>query len=265
MSGRKIMDMESKWTRIDHARAIAARWWFVMYAAWTMLATADTLVAHYASAAFRENWARWWWIPIRGLKTWLVGMCVITIVVIFEGSFRLHRRQALEHGIELQNLGEKITQLSNSHRPRISLSTSSLPSGEWWKLTQGDPPPLFLVTNTGGDAARFVQIQPVNALGRNVHGILKFDQLKKDVLPGTTVAVPFQYQIRPGQRARENDVHEVKMFFGNVPAGFDTRFIYEIRIAYQCDCETYEQKEALLWDSSEMKMTVVPSPAVSES
>jgi hypothetical protein len=97
-----LVDRLDNWPRIKHAYLLGIGWWAVLVAAWGLLSFSDTIVSRVASEDFQKTWAAWWVHPSWGWKTWLLGVCIITTIVIFEGSYRKARRQEQQHSSELK-------------------------------------------------------------------------------------------------------------------------------------------------------------------
>jgi hypothetical protein len=80
--------------RAEHVWHIAHWWWAVIYGTWTLLCSFDVIVEHYGSDSFRAAYNSWWITPKWGAKTWLIGLLVITVLAILEGSYQYaHRLQ----------------------------------------------------------------------------------------------------------------------------------------------------------------------------
>ena len=92
--------------RTKHAYLLGVGWWAMLVAAWSILSSADLFVSRVCDRATQDKWAAIWLHPTWGWKTWLLGVCVITTGVIFEGSFRKSRRQELEHGAAMRALSK---------------------------------------------------------------------------------------------------------------------------------------------------------------
>jgi hypothetical protein len=75
--------------RIKYIGRIAHWWWAVIYGlAWSLLCSIDVLIGHYASESFKAAYNKAWVAPKWGWAVWIIGLLVITILVIIEGSYR---------------------------------------------------------------------------------------------------------------------------------------------------------------------------------
>ncbi len=100
----KIMsftDKLNRWPRFKHAYSLGAGWWAVLVGAWTLLSSADTLIGKLGTTDFKAKWDALWLLPTWGWRTWLLGICVITVIVIFERSYRLAHTLKRQHKNEL--------------------------------------------------------------------------------------------------------------------------------------------------------------------
>jgi hypothetical protein len=74
--------------RLEHVGNIAHWWRAVIYGAWTLLCSCDVMVEHYGSDSFKSAYNGWWITPKWGWKTWVIGLLIITVLAILEGSYR---------------------------------------------------------------------------------------------------------------------------------------------------------------------------------
>src|ERR1022692_1829687 len=74
--------------RIKHVGQIAHLWWVVIYGAWALLCSLDVFVEHYASESFKVTYNNLWEAPKWGWQIWIIGLLVITVFAIFEGSYQ---------------------------------------------------------------------------------------------------------------------------------------------------------------------------------
>lgn len=82
-------------TRARHVFHIARWWWALIYTgAWSAISIAETMVAHYGSDTVKAAYNRAWLAPRWGWKVWIIGILVITLFCIVEGSYR--HTQALQ-------------------------------------------------------------------------------------------------------------------------------------------------------------------------
>ncbi len=81
-------------SRLGHVGDISSGWSAMIMAAWTALTAADTLIEKWGSDGFRKSWEGMWLLPKVGWRGWLIGLLVITVLAIFEGSYRKSRKMA---------------------------------------------------------------------------------------------------------------------------------------------------------------------------
>jgi hypothetical protein len=74
--------------RLKHIGRIARWWWAVTYGAWTLLCSFDVLVEHYGSESLKASYNNGWIAPKWGLHAWVIGLLVITVFAILEGSYK---------------------------------------------------------------------------------------------------------------------------------------------------------------------------------
>jgi hypothetical protein len=82
---------------------------------WTVLANADFAISKFASVEFQSKW-NLWWHPNWSGQVWLVGLLVIALLMIWEGSYR--HSSTLDAKIE--SLHAQLNEIENA-KPRIML------------------------------------------------------------------------------------------------------------------------------------------------
>lgn len=112
-------DRLARWPRIQHAYDLGIGWWAVLVAAWSLLQSVDFWVSKVCDKATQDKWAALWHHPIWGWKTWFIGVCVITMGVIFERSHRMLQRERRTHK-------EEIDALAASHSAHLSAKDREL-------------------------------------------------------------------------------------------------------------------------------------------
>ncbi len=74
--------------RFKHGGRIGQWWWAMIFGAWTLVCSADVLVGKYGSDSFKVAWDAAWKLPKFGWEVWIIGLLMITVLMIFEGSYR---------------------------------------------------------------------------------------------------------------------------------------------------------------------------------
>jgi hypothetical protein len=103
--------------RFAHFRSIAKWWWWVVATAWSVLFGVDAVVQKWASTAHKTSWnALTEHLPFGNWQLWLIGLLLLTLIMLFEGSFRHHRDLLTQHQAEIAAINDKLKY------PQINLS-----------------------------------------------------------------------------------------------------------------------------------------------
>jgi hypothetical protein len=166
--------------RANHIGHIANGWWAMILAMWSLVTAADTVIEKWGSDAAKKWWDGIWLLPKVGWKGWLIGLLVITVLLIFEGSYRHSRRQ--------EDKLLAVIEEFRADRPRIAFTplTTDLAG---WKAIENSPQCAFQIKHYAGRAARFLRIDPI----RSPSGIyeLRFGEVDL-VKPPTPTFIHFE-------------------------------------------------------------------------
>jgi len=124
-----------------------------MMVLWSLISSADTLVGKYGSDSFKKAWDAEWIAPKWGWKVWIIGLLIITVVFMFEFTFRESSKR--ETGLRQQLDEEK----SKNQRPEYigRIYEAFIGPAAYWhnallpdkKLIVVDPDASILVLNVG--------------------------------------------------------------------------------------------------------------------
>lgn len=102
------------YSRRAHYGAIFGKWWLGVNTIWTLLSSADTLVAHYGSPDFEKQWDEVWIAPKWGWKIWGLGVAVITTIFAIEYTYR----RSVVKDSEVRAIHNKLQEIENA-KPEI--------------------------------------------------------------------------------------------------------------------------------------------------
>lgn len=141
-------------------------------------------------------------------------------------------------------------------RPKIVFRATRLPSSKWFTL-EGTPPGVFTLTHIGGDAARFITIEPIqSALGKKLWVV--FDQI--DLLDSSTREVHPSFALLIGEQKRSaNEVGNLIYVFFKKDAGEKETVDYPVSVKFRWDKELIEERVTLTWNSSTGTLTTSPT------
>lgn len=136
--------------RASHVGQIARSWWAMIYGlVWSALCSVDVLVGHYGTDSFKTAYNSAWIAPKWGWKVWIIGLLVITVLVIVEGSFRDAREREAGHAIANESRDKEIERLSHlSDCPTVRIAAW----GEFGTNARGFSNSGFLLYNDGKTA-----------------------------------------------------------------------------------------------------------------
>src|ERR1700687_2281892 len=78
--------------RYVHFKEIASRWWIVVVGLWSAFWAIDSMMTKWASPTLKATWDENTSHVPRGWQYWLIGLLVITIILVLDGSFRHAKR-----------------------------------------------------------------------------------------------------------------------------------------------------------------------------
>jgi hypothetical protein len=94
--------------RWEHLKQVARWWWAMVITAWTLLSLADFIMGK-MSPDRKAVWDAMWITPKWGWKVWIIGLLVITVLMLFEGSYRLQHATIKAARLKQQELEAKLT------------------------------------------------------------------------------------------------------------------------------------------------------------
>jgi hypothetical protein len=145
-------------SRAKHVGHIAHWCWAVIYGLWTLVCSVDVLVEHYGSDSFKAVYNTWWITPKWGWETYIIGLLVITVFAILEGSYR-HTSLLQENHRDALSKSEAARAEAEARiydgRPLLVLRVAVIAgSREKGKLEY-----VFYIQNCGQRAARWVVLE----------------------------------------------------------------------------------------------------------
>lgn len=153
-------------SRVKHVGHIAYWWWAAIYGGWTLLCSVDVLVEHYASDSFKGSYNHAWIAPKSGWHVWIIGVLVITVLAIIEGSYRYSRAQSGEHRESLSKAEAAKAKAEAEARIYDGRPILVLEVGQ---PSQDGEPWTFKLRNAGQRAPRFIRIRSARSqLGNHV-------------------------------------------------------------------------------------------------
>jgi hypothetical protein len=89
-------------SRLRYLKQSFRQWQRTILVIWAVISAADTLIGHYGTPRGKEVWDRLWLLPQLGWRNWLLGFLLLTLIFLFENSFRTARdlRKDLEKALE---------------------------------------------------------------------------------------------------------------------------------------------------------------------
>lgn len=162
--------------RFKHLGSISKWGWAALGCAWTLVCSADTLIAHLAPSSLQERWNSWWH-PHFGSKDWAIGVLVILLLMLWEGSYR-HSRVVIN---QLNNAEGKLRRIGDS-RPNIVLCGKSVEPIAFYQ--KGSQMPWFSALFV---KARFINKPVESSQGSEARGVrakISFYDSSKSLLFG---------------------------------------------------------------------------------
>lgn len=135
--------------------------------AWAFIANADLVISHYGSTEFIAKW-NGWWHPNWSGKTFVIGLLVIVLLMVFEGSYRhtimIERARDKELAESKTNLKEARARLYEGH-PILVLHLGRVARGD----ETGPSTYTLHLQNCGNRPARWVNTSITRSTGKNYH------------------------------------------------------------------------------------------------
>lgn len=145
-------------------------------------------------------------------------------------------------------------------RPQIVFIATGEPQDRWFHFKTSSLPPLFELTHLGGEAAQFIQIEPLTSLhSRNVR--LEFEQIQFLDAFKRTVVLPFKLLLS-GQEINPSDkVQNIAVVFFEADAALfpeQKKLDYPVTIKFKWNDHWESDTVILSWNS--VKETLQTSP-----
>jgi hypothetical protein len=126
-----------KYNRGNHFKTLFFPWWTAVNGLWALLCSGDVIVSHWASDAFKAKWDAAWIAPKFGWRVWLYGAIVLTLVFVFEVSFRCVKKTTQEAQEREAKLITRLEEIDKA-KPRIRLKEPGAVYIEHVSQTYGD-------------------------------------------------------------------------------------------------------------------------------
>ena len=133
--------------RCRHVGSIASWWWAVIFGAWTLFQNADWVIEKWGSVACKAQWAAHTTHVPFGWQAWLIGVLCISVLVLFEGSYR--------HACKLTDASERersalVAVHRNEVEKLISATCPQLVFQRWDQIPQGHPVAIAVTPTVAG-------------------------------------------------------------------------------------------------------------------
>lgn len=139
-------------SRYKHVRRITGLWGVVISCTWTLFQVADWIIERWGSVGFKAVWeVHTTHLPF-GWKDWIIGFLSISVLVLWEGSYRNTCKLTDDHERERSAL---IDLHRKEFEKLISATCPQLVFQKWDQIPQGHPTTVgsgFYLANDGGAA-----------------------------------------------------------------------------------------------------------------
>lgn len=107
--------------RLRHVQLIARWWWATFPIVWSAFCSADFVIHKWASGDQKFLWDKYTGqLPVGTWQSWLIGLLIMTVVMLVDGSYRHHRNMQTQHEAALAAVQEKL------QYPQIQLSLEEI-------------------------------------------------------------------------------------------------------------------------------------------
>ena len=183
-------------------------------------------------------------------------LCAIVIHIFWKvchAAVLIHAEQQEKIAFLTRSHLKTIESLPSTARPRIAFSTTSAPSSKWASIDG-----IFMINHLGGDAAQYIQIDPIPC-AKGTKMTIHFDQISFVDANHHLAIAHFTLDIAGIKRFEDKAGNLASVFFrGDTSRLNKTHISYPITVKYKWHREWLEDRFFLHWDQDRLKMSTSP-------